>query len=91
MRKKFVKRSLALALAFTIAFGETGYVLAEEPAQTVEFDTYLTGIPGSREHRLTYPAETVRKYPEKTLISPARMKMFPQAMYRAMYRRPPVS
>ena len=38
MRKKFVKRSLALALAFTIAFGETGYVLAEEPAQTVEFD-----------------------------------------------------
>lgn len=38
MRKKFVKRSLALALAFTIAFGENGYVLAEEPAQTVEFD-----------------------------------------------------
>ena len=38
MRKKFVKRSFALALAFTIAFGETGYVLAEEPAQTVEFD-----------------------------------------------------
>ena len=38
MKKKFVKRSLALALAFTIAFGESGYVLAEEPAQTVEFD-----------------------------------------------------
>ena len=38
MKKKFVKRSLALALAFTIAFGESGYVLAEEPAQAVEFD-----------------------------------------------------
>lgn len=90
MRKKFVKRSLALALAFTIAFGETGYVLAEEPAQTVEFDI-SEGIPGSREHRLTYPAETVRKYPEKMPVSPARTKMFPQAMYRAMYRRLPMS